>query len=299
MAAKVVQTTGVTYAVMTPEALVKFPKALAVVSPRYKVALPSLHITPKAVENLTLFTKPDTIIELLLKAEKANIVEVRDVGIEYRWWTYVIEDLARNLIADGEKVIIVATEREKPDLIRNLDPLSIINSLEVITVSQYREFLNRSDSIINTELLELANKFKRERGYSYLRFNWMFIPLLILELILSFKLPELLGTMGGVSVWLAVVLVLSFSVFLYWYRAKHRLAYGILESTFGVIVASKVIYSNLDYTKLAAIDYIQLATGIYVIVRGLDNVEKGLVYIDSETFKDLWNRIFGSPQPRI
>jgi hypothetical protein len=300
MTTQVTPATELTYVVMTPWALASFPKVLAIANPKYKLVAPLLHITPRLFDYLSFGGKSDTLIELFVDSEKAGLVEVRDIEPKDKWWSNVYIELARSLFEEGKRAIIVGTESENYELLRKLDLLSITNSLEVISVRELRELLNTSESSLNSQLLELANRFKKESGYNSLKYGsllWFFFA--IVQLFAFFKLPVILSFLNEINVWVAIPFVVVFAVFLFWYRAKHRLAYGVLETTFGVLIASKVIYSNLDLTKLSTSDYVQLASGIYVIVRGLDNVEKGLVYIDSEAIKDIWNRMFGPPRPRI
>jgi hypothetical protein len=75
-------------------------------------------------------------------------------------------------------------------------------------------------------------------------------------------------------------------------RAKRRIFYAILEIMFGILAVWILIPINLEekYGFPNGISWFGVMAGVYVIVRGLDNLEKGLeVYEAGRNFR---NRIF-------
>lgn len=72
---------------------------------------------------------------------------------------------------------------------------------------------------------------------------------------------------------------------LFWFRSRYRLSYGVIEVLFGLFTASRLANpSTFDFTFI-----LQLAAGLYIIVRGLDNIEKG---IEGTKIEPPWKRIF-------
>ncbi|MCY0989463.1 PIN domain-containing protein [Nannocystis sp. ILAH1] len=59
---------------------------------------------------------------------------------------------------------------------------------------------------------------------------------------------------------------------LFWFRSRYRLAYGIAEVLFGLLATTQLT-DSLGYNPAF---FLQLAAGVYIVVRGLDNVGKGL-----------------------
>jgi hypothetical protein len=78
-----------------------------------------------------------------------------------------------------------------------------------------------------------------------------------------------------VNIWGTLAAILLAGIIAYIFRARGRLAYGFFEFTFGFILAARVFWPKFDYASLAPSDYLQILAGVYVMVRGLDNIQKG------------------------
>lgn len=76
---------------------------------------------------------------------------------------------------------------------------------------------------------------------------------------------------------------------LFWYRENFRLSYGIFEYAVGVIMIYYIFFPTFNYSNLEVIDGIQILGALYVMVRGLDNIGKGLI---GTRFEALWKKIF-------
>jgi hypothetical protein len=98
-------------------------------------------------------------------------------------------------------------------------------------------------------------------------------------LILSFQNNILIYISSPLAVFPALILGLSF----FWLRCRSPLTYGIIEVTVSIEAVSFAIQAPAD-NLLAKL--LGLLGGIYVLVRGLDNVDKGLKR------RQLWEKIF-------
>jgi len=81
---------------------------------------------------------------------------------------------------------------------------------------------------------------------------------------------------------------------LFMLRSRFHLAYGLIEVTVGYIAAAYAIFSpsKSDNTTLTIL---QLLGGLYIIVRGMDNIEKAT---DKSAFNARWTRFFkGNKNP--
>lgn len=97
---------------------------------------------------------------------------------------------------------------------------------------------------------------------------------------------QLLATL---SVWGTVLLLFAAGVLLYAYRQRQRLSYGVFEFLFGLFAAVSVFLPNFSYTGLGVFNTVQLVGGLYVMVRGLDNIGKG---VEGTRFENGWRWMF-------
>jgi rRNA-processing protein FCF1 len=92
-----------------------------------------------------------------------------------------------------------------------------------------------------------------------------------------------------VSVWGTVITLMLIGIGLFWYRQHFRLSYGVAEFIVGVMMASYPFFPDFNYSALDVVQSIQILGGLYVMVRGLDNVGKGL---EGTRLQGLWDRWF-------
>ncbi|WP_236192616.1 PIN domain-containing protein [Pseudomonas glycinae] len=92
-----------------------------------------------------------------------------------------------------------------------------------------------------------------------------------------------------ISTWGTLVALPTLGIGLYWYRENFRLSYGLSEFLVGMIMACFVFFPNFDYSRLGATETIQILGGLYVMVRGLDNVGKGA---EGTRLERYWKKIF-------
>jgi rRNA-processing protein FCF1 len=83
----------------------------------------------------------------------------------------------------------------------------------------------------------------------------------------------------------AIVLL---GVFIFWCRSRSRLGYGLVECGFGILAVYDGA-TNFSPTDHQMIGLMKMVGGLYVIVRGLDNIGKGL---KGTTFGSVWHRYF-------
>jgi hypothetical protein len=93
-----------------------------------------------------------------------------------------------------------------------------------------------------------------------------------------------------INIWGTIALIPISSVILYWFRSKNRLFYGITEFLFGFVSTLRVFFPNFSYSLLDTTDFIQIAGSLYIMVRGMDNIGKGL---KGTRFEIAWERRFG------
>jgi hypothetical protein len=100
------------------------------------------------------------------------------------------------------------------------------------------------------------------------------------------KLAYLVAT---VSVWGTLLAIFGIGIGLFWYRERYRLSYGVSEFLVGFMMSGYVFYPSFDFRQLDVVRGIQLLGGLYVMVRGLDNIARG---VENTRFERLWKQLF-------
>lgn len=125
------------------------------------------------------------------------------------------------------------------------------------------------------------------RGFRYFVYAYAFILILngffgyhkhIAEFVFSLP-PSLL-----------LLLIVSLGVIAYGWRERFRLTYGVTEASVGAIASYYGFEaSSFHYDAMTTAQWLQALGGIYIIVRGLDNMGKGF---ERTTMEPVWKRIF-------
>jgi hypothetical protein len=90
-----------------------------------------------------------------------------------------------------------------------------------------------------------------------------------------------------------IILIIAILIgpFLYIFRTKQKIHYGLTEITFGFV---SIFTSVLNSTDMRT-SIIQGAAGVYIVVRGLDNIQNGVTQRPSLRFSKAWKQIFPEP----
>jgi len=89
--------------------------------------------------------------------------------------------------------------------------------------------------------------------------------------------------------WIAPIVILLVGLLFFWWREHGRLSYGLFEAMVGLLIASQSIITLPAPYELSTAKSIQLVGGLYVMVRGLDNIDRS---IDDTRLGVLWKRLF-------
>lgn len=90
-------------------------------------------------------------------------------------------------------------------------------------------------------------------------------------------------------VWGTIISLPVLGVALYWCRSRYRLAYGAAEFIVGLVTSLNIFFPSFDYAHLQPIAVLQILGGLYIMVRGLDNIAQG---IRGTKIEPTWKRIF-------
>lgn len=190
---------------------------------------------------------------------------------------------------DIARIAIGLTERSVPVCVVTLDRAlrTFLESRSIRSITP-NEFLKERDtqSIDPTLLSSARSVSSGQKRYLLLS--------AILSAVVSFGANVIYShatiLLSTISVWGTVVALPLVGVGLYWYRQRYRLSYGIFELLVGITMSIYVFFPKFDYEALGVALGLQVLAGLYVMVRGLDNVGTGLQGTKLEV---IWNRAFG------
>jgi len=139
-----------------------------------------------------------------------------------------------------------------------------------------------SKSVVSNEVSQAVQRLT-EANRNYLVGGFLLGVLVAVLIFVAWQYRhDLLATL---PVWGLVLVVAVSGIALFWFRSRHRLSYGVAEVLFGLIVASQ-LSSTPEYDSDF---FVKIVAAVYIVVRGLDNVEKGI----SETSLGLlWKQFF-------
>lgn len=191
---------------------------------------------------------------------------------------------------DIARIAIMYSEQQGPDtpcVVTGDKALAYFLSTRGIKWITGSQFLGESKhEALNTEIQETADKVvSSQKRYLIVSFALGVGASLLGNLIYS-NLNLLIST---ITIWGTMLAIPVLGVSLFWYRENFRLSYGIFEFCVGVIISYYVFFPSFDYSSLGATEGIQILGGLYVMVRGLDNIGKG---IDGTRVELLWKKLF-------
>ena len=161
--------------------------------------------------------------------------------------------------------------------------------LNVITSNELRKlFLSAkttSKQLLN-EIEELKKQFKKRIFLSFVAG----ILLTLVIVLAYFYIEQIVATL---NIWGTIAIIPLMGIIFFYIRALWRLFYGVTEFLVGIFTALLIFLPSFDYNTLTSkpFYFLQILGGLYIMVRGLDNIGKGL---RATKFEKLWRQIFGN-----
>jgi hypothetical protein len=84
---------------------------------------------------------------------------------------------------------------------------------------------------------------------------------------------------------------LSLGILLYWIKSAHTKLYGVGELVFAAVAMWYALHALYETSQNGLANLLALIGGLYVMVRGLDNIGKGIEK-DKTPLVDLWKALF-------
>jgi hypothetical protein len=172
---------------------------------------------------------------------------------------------AQMATSQGKDVVVVSDDAD-------LALLGPQRNMTVITSRGLLERVSASSTKVDEALLGQARILKRSQ-WIRLALN---VALGVAGGIAGSFVPELIGPLARHANAAAIVLtIMASGIAAYAVRGRFKRIYGSAEVTFGTFLAIRVFVPGFDPQILTFGDWLQVLAGIYVIVRGLDNLSKG------------------------
>ena len=176
---------------------------------------------------------------------------------------------------------------EVPCVVTNDKALAYFLASRNITSITGTEFIGESkDESLNKEIEEKAEKVVSSQK-RYLTASFAIgAGVSIAAKSFYFNIEVLVST---ITIWGTMLGLPMLGLMLFWYREKFRLSYGAFELCVGIIMSYYVFFPTFSYSGVGLKEGIQILGGLYVMVRGLDTIGKGVI---GTRFEALWSKVF-------
>jgi len=232
-----------------------------------------------------------SISDIVISALKKNIVQIYKLStissaetletLAYRLPKKHIELIAavQELSKQGEEVSLATQDRV-------LSQALVAMGIKTIDPKELQDILSEEPEIdekINHDAKALLSGQTRHFVFGII------VGVLgnVLALLIWTNFERIVST---ATLWGTILIIIAVGVVLYALRGRFRLQYGFSEFIFGIVLATKVFWPDFNYPKLNPIDLLQILGGIYVMVRGLDNIGRAL---KGTRFAFYWDRFSG------
>lgn len=194
---------------------------------------------------------------------------------------------------------IISNKSEEIYFITNDKRLEVESKLINIKTLNSKEFFSRIEYLENEDYIILKNENKKLKRKK----RAQFIVNLVIALVSSILASTLTRHWDTVSIvindiflyiniWGTILLIPIIGFCLFVIRSRFRLTYGIIEFVIGTTTGILVFYPNFDILNMSVVKTLQLMGGLYIIVRSLDNITKGLKKSPFARFSNKWSNIF-------
>jgi hypothetical protein len=257
-----------THIVLDATVVINNPEILSFSRPDTKLIVPDLVLRPILDMQSS---RGKELTDLLEKAQENGTIvfsstaspkEKLQGGVPVNFASFSIAGYAKYLVENGNTVIL-GTDDAKLATLAKVNGIRTFNSAALLTYFS-------TNTSQNANILRQADRIETKARWSSL-IN-ILIALVLLTLFVWFirNYGDVLDCLA--KPFLILVLVL-FGFGLFEVRHKRRQLYGIVEFFFGALTIVVCIYPSIILTNWDL--YLKVIAGLYVIVRGLDNIHIG------------------------
>ncbi len=268
-----------TYFILDTNIVIRDPEILARWSPNYKIVVPKFLFAELDRVSSKLGGAVGRLWQILEQAEYKDfiIVDNSEVTVSEEAFrlnteqklSYVdlqLFEIAKQYKSQKKDVVLVSNDRA----------LRIYSERQGLKTFDLFQFLNYTNSFKTTALDELK---KNETILQYQNRRFIYgllsgIVITILTILVKNNFQRIYETL---NVWGTLFLLFASGIIFFLFRTNYRMFYGTLEFLFGFYVATRVFTEkHFDYASIGLVEVIQIVGGIYVMVRGLSNIDDGI-----------------------
>jgi rRNA-processing protein FCF1 len=159
-------------------------------------------------------------------------------------------------------------------------------SLKCMTLDNLKQIFTK-ESTTNSAIKATAERYKRKELQQL--FVGIIIGILLTTAIITgYHFRTFL--FESMPVWITVLFLIALAAITYQIRQRLRLPYAVVEILFGLIVANKAFFPDYDWSAIGLGTWIQVFAGLYITVRGQDNLGKAL---ENTRYQQMWCRFIG------
>lgn len=182
-----------------------------------------------------------------------------------------IVSVALTLKNKGEEVLIATLDRE-------IEKVATENNIGILSESDISNLVSKfvepqtSNDTIQKEIVTYENK-EKTTFWTGIFFG---VGATLIAVLIYNNLDKIIST---INVWGTIAVILFAGIGLFIFREKKRLSYGVFEFLVGVVgIISLFSPNDFDFATIQFnIDFnIKLIGGLYIMVRGQDNIVKAL-----------------------
>ncbi|MGC4035858.1 MAG: PIN domain-containing protein [Chitinophagaceae bacterium] len=268
-----------TYFILDTNIVIRDPEILARWSPNYKIVIPKFLFAELDRVSTKLGGAVGRLWQILEQAEYKDfiIVDNSEVTVSEEAFqlnteqklSYVdlqLFEIAKQYKSQKKDVVLVSNDRA----------LRVYSERQGLKTFDLFQFLNFTNSFKTTALDELK---KNETILQYQNRRFVYgllsgIVITILTILVKNNFQRIYETL---NVWGTLFLLFTSGIIFFLFRTNYRMFYGTLEFLFGFYVSTRVFTEkHFDYTTIGLVEVIQIVGGIYVMVRGLSNIDDGI-----------------------
>lgn len=281
------------YYILDTNILIKAPFLLAKWSSRYRILIPDIVLQEtgkvigkiKGTENLLHKIEEATskgFIKILKSDTTKHIYSENFSERRISYVDYQIAQLTKDYAKERKNVFLVTEDRV---LQRYAEEIGV----KVLSL------FNFQNSILELKTVDLKDigESKNVKVFQFKHLSISFISGVILTIATYIVYKNLDLIVAEFPIWGSISLLLIIPFIFYWFRSNMRIAYAITEFSVGFYSAfttTKPLLTEFDmnnFTDLKIV--IPIIGGIYVMVRGLDNFNKG---IRGTSMENKWRKVF-------
>ncbi|MGF6440114.1 PIN domain-containing protein [Paraburkholderia youngii] len=155
-----------------------------------------------------------------------------------------------------------------------------------ISSLRVREFLKANSALVSRELF---GRYLRLSRQMFARTLLSIFGGVLVSIFLAMLFTQRARLFSTFPVWGTLTIFPITGIFFYWFRERYRLIYGAAETGVGLLTMYGATFVTFDFASISYEHPGQILGGLYIMVRGLDNLAKGL---KGTRLEPIWNRFF-------